>query len=187
MHGKTCQVSDVIGIEDLGDVIALAKYILSTWSSRPRTRGFPDHPAGNDHRTRTRLLLIPLLCKKSSRCQVKGRPSRRSGHVINTLPNPPSKRFKQPETAFFPGNAIRESPHEPHTAPKYPCAVTCRLNQLILGHCFTGEYYEIFKTDEDIHCPCRPAPLQTIRYILLNCRLHSEPRMHLRKASRSLN
>jgi hypothetical protein len=111
----------------------------------------------------------------------------RSGHVRFTLPNPPSRRFKRPVFDFYPGNDSRENPDCPHTAPRYPRTVTCRFNQLVLGRCFTGEYYQRFNIDEELDCPCGHAPLQTIRHVLLDCRLHSEPRMLLRKVSRSLN
>ncbi|KAF8592820.1 hypothetical protein BDV93DRAFT_401227, partial [Ceratobasidium sp. AG-I] len=56
-----------------------------------------------------------------------------------------------------------------------------------LGHGFYGEYYERFKIDEAFQCPCGDAPLQTFRHVLLDCELHTEPRMIMRKISRSLN
>lgn len=113
--------------------------------------------------------------------------AQKSAHVRLTLPHPPTRRFKRPATEFYPGNTSKVNPDSPHVAPRYPRAVTSRFNQLVLGHCHVGEYYHRFNIDEEIECPCGYDPIQSIRHVLLECRLHSAPRMFLRAASRSLN
>ncbi|QRV95877.1 extracellular metalloproteinase MEP [Ceratobasidium sp. AG-Ba] len=89
----------------------------------------------------------------------------RSEHVQNTLPRLPSLR--------------------PHAGLKIgaPRSIQARLNQLILGHGFVGEYYERFLRDVDPTCPCGEAPIQTIRHVLVDCRLFSEVRGVLHRVS----
>ncbi|KAF8608637.1 hypothetical protein BDV93DRAFT_518715, partial [Ceratobasidium sp. AG-I] len=115
--------------------------------------------------------------------------AKRSGHVLTTLPNPPSRRFKRPEYSQVKSESVvgKHIVKAQHFEPTFSREVTSRLNQVILGHGFYGEYYERFKIDEDTHCPCGKAQSQSFRHVLLDCDLHSEPRMILRKISRSLN
>jgi len=92
-----------------------------------------------------------------------------SKHVSAHLPKPPSGRFHP-----F---------HQNFTGPR---ALHSRLIQVILGHGFFGEYYQRFVPTETCVCPCASDCVQTLRHVLLDCPLHNEGRMSLRKASKLL-
>jgi hypothetical protein len=64
-----------------------------------------------------------------------------------------------------------------------PRSVATRLNQIVLGHGFFGDYYRRFVPTEDTACPCGESPVQTIRHVLADCWLHDEARQALRRAS----
>lgn len=101
----------------------------------------------------------------------------RSTHVLSTLPNAPSRKARRSEL-------VREGPMP---TPKHAKSVTSRLNQVTLGHCFIGEYYQRRHIPEEVACPCNKARVQTISHVLCDCLLHSEPRMLLRAVSRQLD
>ncbi|KAJ1300689.1 hypothetical protein OPQ81_002336 [Rhizoctonia solani] len=61
-------------------------------------------------------------------------------------------------------------------------SVHTRLNQVILGHGFFGEYRERFRPDDDPSCPCGQ-PRQTLDHVIRDCPLHSDARRALRKVS----
>jgi ribonuclease HI len=112
--------------------------------------------------------------------------AKRSGHVLVTLPNPPSRKFARPEYDMSGRMEIADAVI-PVREPVFSRETTTRLNQVILGHGFFGEYYERFKIPERISCPCGQSRVQTIRHVLCTCPFHIEPRMLLRKVTRSLN
>ncbi|KAG8704497.1 hypothetical protein FRC09_003495 [Ceratobasidium sp. 395] len=84
--------------------------------------------------------------------------------------------------------------HQQYIAQRgYSRATHCRLFQVILGHAFYGEFYPRFigkkkKTEDppDPSCPCDNTTSQSISHILIECPLHNDARIALRKASRFL-
>ncbi|KAG9091012.1 hypothetical protein FRC06_000748, partial [Ceratobasidium sp. 370] len=92
--------------------------------------------------------------------------TRHSNHVTRTIPYLP--RWKH---------------HHFHDTFPSTRATHTRLHQLILGHCFVGEYALRFRPGDDPSCPCDPDTLQTMTHVLLECPLHSAARRALRKAS----
>ncbi|QRV97317.1 muscle M-line assembly protein unc-89 [Ceratobasidium sp. AG-Ba] len=89
----------------------------------------------------------------------------RSEHVKLTLPRPPSLR---PQAGLKIG-----APRSVHT----------RLNQIILGHSFVGEYYDRFLPNVRPSCPCGEARIQSIRHVLAECCLYEGPRNALHRVS----
>ncbi|KAG8726725.1 hypothetical protein FRC11_014619, partial [Ceratobasidium sp. 423] len=61
-------------------------------------------------------------------------------------------------------------------------SIHARLNQIITGHHFFGEYRERFRSDDDPSCPCGQ-PRRTLDHVLRERPLHSEARGILRKVS----
>jgi hypothetical protein len=86
--------------------------------------------------------------------------SHRSEHVLRSLARPPSLKLHV-------GHSLGASR-----------AVSTRLNQIILGHGFFGEYYQRFVPSEDAACPCGK-----VKHVLADCSLHEEARHFLRRAS----
>ncbi|KAG9074172.1 hypothetical protein FRC06_010886, partial [Ceratobasidium sp. 370] len=62
-------------------------------------------------------------------------------------------------------------------------ATHARLNQVLTGHCFVGEYALRFRPGDDPSCPCDHDTLQTITHVLFECPTHTVARRSLRKAS----
>ena len=55
----------------------------------------------------------------------------------------------------------------------------CKLIQVLLGHCFIGEYYRRFVPSVPSACPCGAAVIQTIAHTLFVCPIHTSARHHL--------
>jgi hypothetical protein len=55
------------------------------------------------------------------------------------------------------------------------CKLQCRLIQVLLGHCFAGEYYTWFVLSEDTACPCGN-PWQGLEHILWECPVFGQAR-----------
>ncbi|KAF8760808.1 Reverse transcriptase (RNA-dependent DNA polymerase) [Rhizoctonia solani] len=91
----------------------------------------------------------------------------------------------QPHSRFI-ADHIRRNPslslHPFFKAFPYHRAIHARLNQVIMGHAFLGEYRERFRPDDDPSCPCG-APRQTLDHVLRACPSYDHARLSLRKAS----
>ncbi|KAG8762074.1 hypothetical protein FRC11_011339, partial [Ceratobasidium sp. 423] len=97
-------------------------------------------------------------------------------------------RGRQYAAASHPPHVAQSLPRPPSWKPSYVYTldpsrgVHTRLNQLILGHGFFGEYYRRFVPTEDVGCPCGNVSAQSASHILYDCPLHAEARMSLCKA-----
>ena len=93
------------------------------------------------------------------------------------------KRMALPPPLKFPSLTLQEPPslqltkfhkHFPGTRQLH-----CKLLQVLLGHCFVGEYYKRFVPSIPLECPCGAAFPQTITHTLFTCTLHETARHHL--------
>ncbi|KAF8709317.1 Reverse transcriptase (RNA-dependent DNA polymerase), partial [Rhizoctonia solani] len=99
---------------------------------------------------------------------------------------PPGREWASQPHSLFVTNHIRRPPSL--TLARFARtyrghrSTHARLNQIILGHGFFGEYRERFRPDDDPSCPCGQ-PRQTLDHVLRDCHIHTEARNFLRRVS----